>query len=158
LVCTFAGIGGADRVAVDKGLALLRVHAANLKPVALAGESTKGDVTPLGVADPQAQGGGSAVSTAKARVSDIFALAPAPAPGFDGAAVLDGQGKLVGIAALKVPVVAGTAPAQGASATLTPVEAIRNFLDAQNVPPASGGMSGVEAAKASVVRVICVRK
>src|SRR2546421_441359 len=157
-VVTVAGVGGADRVAEEKGLALLRVHAANLKPVALAGESTKGDVTLLGVADPQAQGGGSAVSTAKARVSDIFALAPAPALGFDGAAVLDGQGKLVGIAALKVPVVAGTAPAQGASATLTPVEAIRNFLDAQNVPPASGGMSGVEGAKASVVRVICVRK
>src|SRR5205085_10117781 len=60
-VVTIAGIGGADRVAEEKGLALLRVHAANLKPVALAGESTKGDVTLLGVADPQAQGGGSAV-------------------------------------------------------------------------------------------------
>ena len=46
-VVTVAGIGGADRVAEDKasGLALLRVYAANLKPVALAGENAKGDVT-----------------------------------------------------------------------------------------------------------------
>ena len=54
-VVTVGGIGGADRVAEDKasGLALLRVHGANLKPVALAGETQKGDVTLLGVADPQ---------------------------------------------------------------------------------------------------------
>src|SRR5205823_4571718 len=140
----------------EKGLALLRVYAANLKPVALAGENAKGDVTLLGVADPQAQGGGGTVSAAKARVTDALTLDPAPALGFDGAAALDAQGRLVGIAALKLPLVAG--PASGASATLTPVETIRNFLDAQNVPPASGGASGVEAAKASVVRVICVRK
>ena len=61
------------------------------------------DVTLLGVADPQAQGGGSAVSTAKARVSDALALEPAPALGFDGAAALDAQGRLAGIAALKRP-------------------------------------------------------
>ena len=157
-VVTVAGVGGADRVAEDRGLALLRVYATNLRPVALAGENTRGDVTVLGVADPQAQGGGGAVSAAKARVSDALALDPAPALGFDGAAVLDSQGKLAGIAALKVPVVAGAGPTPAASAMLMPVEAIRNFLDAQNVPPASGGVSGVEAAKASVVRMICVRK
>src|SRR5205085_8793724 len=58
-VVTIAGIGGVDRVAEDKekGLALLRVYAANLKPVVLAGENAKGDVTLVGVADPQAQGG-----------------------------------------------------------------------------------------------------
>ena len=38
-----------------------------------------------------------------------------------------------------------------------PAEAIRNFLEAQNVATAAGA-TGVEAAKASVVRVICVRK
>jgi len=159
-VVTVAGLGGADRVAEDKasGLALLRVYGANLKPAALAGENVKGDVTLLGVADPQAQGGGGAVSAAKARVSDALALDPAPALGFDGGAALDAQGRLAGIAALKPPVVAGPAPAQGASATLTPVEAIRNFLDAQNVPPASAAAAGIEAAKASVLRVICVRK
>src|SRR4029077_13780633 len=111
-----------------------------------------------GVADPQAQGGGGAVSAARARVTDALSLEPAPALGFDGAAVLDAHGKLAGIAALKAPVVAGPAPAAGASATLTPVETILNFLDSSNVAPAAGGAAGVEAAKGSVVRVICVRK
>ena len=69
-------------------------------------------MTLVGVADPQAQGGGSAVSTARSRVSDTLALDAAPALGFDGAAALDAQGRLVGIAALKVAMVAGT----GASA------------------------------------------
>jgi hypothetical protein len=157
-VITVAGIGGADRAAEDKasGLALLRVHGANLQPLGLAGENPKGDVMLLGVADPQAQGG-SAVSVARARVSDALALDPAPGLGFDGAAVLDAQGRLAGIASLKLPLVAGPAPAPGASASLTPAAAIRNLLVTQNVAPASGATS-VEAAKASVVRVICVRK
>jgi hypothetical protein len=43
-------------------------------------------------------------------------------------------------------------------ATLTPVEVVRNFLDAQNAAPATSAVSGTDAAKASVVRVICVRK
>jgi len=82
---------------------LLRVHGANLKPVALGAAPPKGaEVTLVGIADPQAQGGGSAASTAKARVSDTLVLEPAPALGFDGAAALDAQGRLVGIAALKV--------------------------------------------------------
>jgi len=159
-VLTVAGIGGADRAADDKasGLALLRVYAANLKPVALAAENAKGDVTLIGVADPQAQGGGAAVSTSKARVGDTLALDPAPALGFDGAAALDAQGKLAGIATLRTPLVAGAVPAPVVGATLTPLDALRNFLDAQNIAPASGAAVGVEGAKASVVRVICVRK
>jgi hypothetical protein len=159
-IFTVAGLGGADRVAEDKdkGLALLRVYGADLKPVALAGENPKGDVTLVGIADPQAQGGGAAVSAAKARVSETLALDPAPAVGFDGAAALDAQGRLAGIASLKVPMVAGAAPTPATSATLTPVETVRNFLDAQNVAPAPAGASGIESAKASVVRVICVRK
>ena len=156
-VVTVGGIGGADRVADDKtsGLALLRVHGADLKPIAL-GQTAKGiDVTLFGVADPQAQGGGGAVSAAKARVSDSLAIEPAPALGFDGAAALDGQGRLAGIAALKVAMVAGTPPSPGA--TLAPIDAIRNFLDANNVAPAASAVTG-EAARGSVVRVICVRK
>jgi hypothetical protein len=112
----------------------------------------------MGIADPQAQGGGATVSAAKARVSDTLALDPAPAIGFDGAAALDAQGRLAGIASLKVPIVAGAAPTPVTSATLTPVETVRNFLDAQNVAPAPGAATGIEAAKASIVRVICVRK
>ena len=160
-VVTVGGIGGADRVADDKasGLVLLRVHGADLKPVTLASAAPKGaDVTLVGVADPQAQGGGRAVSTVKARLSDALALEPAPALGFAGAAALDAQGRLAGMAVLNIPVVAGTAPAPSATAALAPVEAIRNFLDANNVAPAAGGVAGADAAKASVVRVICVRK
>ena len=159
-VVTVAGIGGADRLAEDKerGLVLLRVFGADLKPLALAGEAAKNaDVTLIGVLDPQAQGGGSAVSSAKARVSDALALDPVPALGFDGAAALDAQGKLAGIAALKVPLVAGAAPSLSATAALVPVDALRALLAAQKIAPA-GAEAGADAAKAAVVRVICVRK
>jgi hypothetical protein len=114
-------------------------------------------VTLLGVPDPQAQGGGSAVSAAKARITDAFAVDPAPALGFDGAAALDAQGRLVGVTTIKLPVVAGPPPA-ASTAALTPVEAVRTFLSAQNVAPVAVAPSGIEAAKASVMRVICVRK
>jgi len=69
------------------------------------------DVMLLGVPDPQAQGGGGAVSSAKARVSDGLTIEPAPALGFDGAAVLDAQGRLAGLVTVRPVVVAGTASA-----------------------------------------------
>jgi hypothetical protein len=40
---------------------------------------------------------------------------------------------------------------------VVPVDTIRKFLDAQYVTPATGD-AGVDAVKASVVRVICVRR
>jgi hypothetical protein len=155
------GFGNAVRVAEDTAsdLALLQVFAGkDLTPAALAEGGGGGDVTLVGIADPQAQGGGGAVGAVKTRVSETLALDPPPALGFDGAAALDAQGRLTGIAAVKTPVVAGAAPTPVVSATLVPVETIRNFLDAHNVAPAMGAVSGVEAAKGSVVRVICVRK
>jgi hypothetical protein len=42
-------------------------------------------------------------------------------------------------------------------ATMVSAEAIRSFLYAQSIAPANGPAS-VDDAKASVVRVICVRK
>jgi hypothetical protein len=159
-VVTVAGIGGTDRIAEDKekGIALLRVFAGDVRPIALAADGAKNaDVTLLGVLDPQAQAGGSAVSAAKARASDALALDPVPALGFDGAAVLDVSGKLTGIAALKVPVVAGAAPSPSATAVVLPADSIRALLAAQNIKPA-GVVAGSEAAKAAIVRVICVRK
>jgi hypothetical protein len=42
-------------------------------------------------------------------------------------------------------------------ATAVPVETLRRFLGAQQVTPATG-RTGIEAAMASVVRVICVRR
>jgi len=158
-VVTVAGIGGADRIAEDKdkGIVLLRVFGAELKPVALAAETARsGDVTLIGVPDPQAQGGGSAVSSVRVRVSDALALDPTPGLGFDGAAVLDSLGKLAGIAALKVPLIAGAAPSLSASAAMMPVDAVRALLAAQNIAP-SGTAAGVDAGRAAVVRVICVR-
>jgi len=52
-----------------------------------------------GIADPQNQGGGTAVSSVKASVaqtggSSDVALSPAPALGFSGAAALDGDGRV----------------------------------------------------------------
>ena len=157
-VLTIAGIGGVDRVAEDreKGLLLLRVYGAReLKPVVLAGESTKTpEIALFGVAEPDAQDGGRAVSVTRARLADAR-IEPAPPAGFTGAAALDPQGKVTGMGTLKPALVAGSGA--GPQAALTPVETIRNFLDAQNIAPAASAVTG-EAAKASIVRVICVRK
>jgi hypothetical protein len=57
---------------------------------------------------------------------------------------------------LKIPVVAGTTAA-APKATIVTAETIRTFIEANYVAPASG-QAGVENARASVVRVICVRK
>lgn len=158
-VVTLPGLGGADLVAEDKAadLALLRVYGVrDLAPLAI-GEAKGGDVTLVGIADPQAQGGGGATTSVKAKLGDNRALDPAPARGFSGAAALDGQGKLAGMAQLKVPVVAGPAPATP-QAALVPVDAIKAFLDAQKIETTASTLSGVEAAKKSVVRVICARR
>jgi peptidoglycan hydrolase-like protein with peptidoglycan-binding domain len=163
LTVAIAGFGNADRVAEDKAhdLALLRIYGARgLKPLSLgnAAATTALDVT--GIADPQNQGGGAAVSSVKASAAQFdrgndVALSPAPALGFSGAAAQDGDGKFAGIALLKPVLVAG--PTNGAPATqavLVSADTVRNFLHANGVN--SAGTSS--DAKASVVRVICVRK
>jgi hypothetical protein len=155
------GFGNAERVADDKasGLALIRVYGAHdFKAIAL-GDAVKSDVTLVGVPDPQAQGGKAAVTTAKAKVSaagESNTLDPAPAPGLSGAAAIDAQAGFVGIAVQKPIVVAGPTPT-GASSSVATTDTIRKFLAAHNVSPASG-TANVDAAKQSVVRVICVRK
>jgi len=163
LAIAIAGFGNADRVAEDKDhdLALLRIYGARgLKPLALSNGAAKSAVEVTGIADPQNQGGAAAVSSVKASAAQIggggdAALSPPPALGFSGAAALDADGKFAGIALLKPVVVAGppiAAPA--AQAALVPAEIVREFLKANGVN-AAGGSSD---AKASVVRVICVRK
>jgi peptidoglycan hydrolase-like protein with peptidoglycan-binding domain len=155
-----AGHGNADKIASDKdhGLALLRIYGAHgLKPIALGGGAAKGSLELVGITDPQNQGGGSAVSRAKAWVAQDGgsepALSPAPAPGFSGAAALDADGKFSGLVLLKPVTVAGpSTPA--AQAVLAPAETVRAFLKANKVTPASGSSD----AKAAVVRIICVRK
>jgi peptidoglycan hydrolase-like protein with peptidoglycan-binding domain len=163
LTIAIAGFGNADRVAEDKDhdLALLRIYGARgLKPLGLGNGAAKTDVELTGIADPQNQGGGAAASSVKATTTQAgsgndLALAPAPAVGFSGAAAFDADGKFAGIALLKPVVVAGppnAAPA--AQATLVSADTVREFLKANAVNAADGSSE----AKASVVRVICVRK
>jgi peptidoglycan hydrolase-like protein with peptidoglycan-binding domain len=150
-----AGFGHADRVAEDKDrdLALLRIYGARgLKPLNLTAGNGKTAVELIGIADPQSQGGGNAVSSVKANVKGAD-LAPAPAIGFSGAAAMDADGKFAGLAQLKPVLVAGSS--NGApQAALVPADAVRDFLKANGVN--ATGMSA--DANAAVVRVICVRK
>ena len=109
-----AGYGNADRVAEDKerDLALLRIYGARgLKPLSLAGGGAKNAVDLTGIADPQSQGGGNAVSSVKAQVTTAM-LSPPPALGFSGAAAMDGDGKFAGLVQLKPVLVAGPANAR----------------------------------------------
>jgi hypothetical protein len=156
-----AGHGNAERIAQDRlhDLALLRLYGAKgLSPLGLSGKSAAGVIDLIGIADPQAQGGGAAITTTKAQVAPTGSgdppLSPAPGLGFSGAAAQDGSKQFAGIALLKPVVVAG--PATTASqAVLVPADTVRAFLKAHAV-----AMNDAPAgdAKASIVRVICVRK
>jgi peptidoglycan hydrolase-like protein with peptidoglycan-binding domain len=160
LAIAIAGYGNADRVAEDKDhdLALLRIYGARgLKPLGLSNGTAQTGVELTGIADPQNQGGGAAASSVKASITQVgsgtdLALAPAPAVGFSGAAAFDHDGKFAGIALLKPVVVAG--PSNAAPAALVSADIVREFLKANGVNAADGSSD----AKASVVRVICVRK
>ena len=141
-VVEVAGHGDAHRLAEDSaaGLTLLQVFGApDLAPLALTEGATGADLTLVGIADPQAQAGGRAASTATARLNGD-GLQPTPQLGFAGAAALDAQGRFVGMVALTTPVVAsaGATTVPLPQATLVSVPAIRKFLDAQNVTPATG--------------------
>jgi peptidoglycan hydrolase-like protein with peptidoglycan-binding domain len=163
LAIAISGFGNADRVAEDKehDLSLLRIYGARgLKPLALRNGAAKSAVELTGIADPQNQGGGAAVSSVKAAVAQVgsgsdLALSPAPQLGFSGAAALDGDGKFAGLALLKPVVIAGPSTATpSAQAVLISADTVRDFLKTNNVN-ASGSSSD---AKAAMVRVICVRK
>src|SRR5712672_2448497 len=163
LAIAIAGYGNADRVATDKDhdLALLRIYGARgLKPLGLSSGAAKTNVELTGIADPQNQGGGAAASNVKTSISQAgsstdLVLAPAPAMGFSGAAAFDDDGKFAGIALLKPVVVAGPSNAAPASqAALVSADTVREFLKVNGVNAADGSSD----AKASVVRVICVRK
>ncbi len=163
LTIAIAGFGNADRVAEDKehDLALLRIYGARgLKALNLANAATKTALDLTGIADPQNQGGGAAVTSVKASVAQLgggsdIALTPAPALGFSGAPALDGDGRFAGIALLKPVQIAGPANgAPAAQAVLVTAETLRDFLKANGVSAAGGATD----ARTSVVRVICVRK
>lgn len=157
-VIQVAGHGDATRIADNGGLSLLRVFGASaLTPAALVHEgATASALTLVGIADPQAQAGERAVSTATAHFSGD-SIEPAPRPGFAGAAAVDTQGRIFGMVTLKAPVLASAGATTVPAATVVPVNVIRQFLKSQYVTPATG-RSGIDAARASVVRVICVRR
>ncbi len=156
------GYGNATRIADDEAreLALLRIYGASgLKPLTMSGNgATKASVSITGISDPQNQGGRNAVTSVTAVAAPAGAdmtLSPEPAVGFSGAAAIDSDGKFAGIARLKPAIVAGPAGAPLPSqALLVSADSVREFLKAKGVTVASGASD----AKASVLRLVCVRK
>lgn len=160
-VIVAAGFGDAERVADDKenGLALLRVYGPRkFTPVLLAGDAPKpGDMTLLGIPDPKEQVGTKGLTEVKARLAEgatIELRQPVPMAGFSGAAAIDAQGRFLGVTEMRNFVLASTEPAVP-PVHLVSAETIRAFLNASNVDVASSAGSD---AKASIVRIICVRK
>ena len=159
-VIVAAGLGDADRIAedVDSGLALLRVYGArDLTPLTLAPDaSKKGDITLVGIPDPKEQNGAKKLTEIKARLgigNAIELRQSVPMAGFSGAAALDAQGQVLGLMEMRNFVLASIEPA-APPVRLIAADTIRNFLVAHNVPPAQQAGD----ARASVVRIICVRK
>jgi peptidoglycan hydrolase-like protein with peptidoglycan-binding domain len=157
-VIQVAGLGDATVLAEDdkSGLALLRVFGvSDLTPAALMHDGARaGELTLVGIADPLLQAGGRAVTSTTGRL-DGNGLQPSPQLGFAGAAALDVQGRLFGMVTLKAPLMAGTSALPPAN--VVPIDTVRRFLEAQSVTPAPG-RAGLDAAKASVARVMCVRR
>lgn len=148
-----AGHGHADKVAEDNAreLALLRIYGAqDLQPLALGGGSAPPtELEIVGIAAPQGQSGGGAVSHVRteliaARPGDEALLATSPGAGFAGAPALDRQGRFAGLAQLK--------PQQ---ATLRGGDQVRAFLSQHGVTPLEGSSGSADGA---LLRVICVRK
>ncbi|MET0445515.1 MAG: serine protease [Pseudorhodoplanes sp.] len=161
LSITVAGHGNADKIAEDKtrDLALLRIYGArDLRPLPLGTGAAKSDLTLIGIADPQNQGGGGAVSSVKAATaqgtSNETTLSPSPGIGFAGAAAIDTEGTFAGLTQLKSVVIAGPATATS-QAVLAPADVVRNFVKANGVSTEAGKTGD---AKASMLRLICVRK
>jgi hypothetical protein len=160
-VIVVSGFGNAERTIdeTSKDLALLHVYGvSDLVPAIFAPDAARGpDLTLLGIADPQVQEGGIAVSSIAAKLKGEV-IDPVPQLGFSGAAALDAQNRIAGMVELKAPLIAtiGASNAQP-QATIVPPAAIRAFLDAQKVPLATGRWS-LDRTKSSIVRVICVRK
>jgi peptidoglycan hydrolase-like protein with peptidoglycan-binding domain len=159
-VIVAAGLGDADRVAEDKdnGLALLRVYGPRkLSPLALAPDAPKkGDVTLIGIPDPKEQNGAKKLTEIKARLADGNAIElrqPVPMAGFSGAAALGTQGEFLGMTEMRNFLLASTEPA-APPVQLVTAGTIRDFLAAHNIASEPQGGD----AKASVVRIICVRK
>ena len=160
-VIVASGLGDADRVADDKdnGLALLRVYGPRkVSPLALTRDAPKtGELTLVGIPDPKEQDGSRKLTEIKARLIDgstIELRQPVPMAGFSGAAALDAQGQFVGMMEMGHAMLASV-EASAPPVRLISAETIRGFLAAHHVQTAP---TQTGDAKASVVRIICVRK
>lgn len=152
------GRGPADRVAADKDsdLALLRIFGAHdLHPLPIGAAAPKQPLILTGIADPQNQRGGAAASAVTASLTSPTALSPVPGAGFSGAPVTDNDGTFAGMALLKTVFVAGPPQTVTQEAAMVSADQVRRFLAANKVTPLAGRTTD---AKASVVRVVCVRK
>ena len=165
-VIVVQGLGNAETVAQDqdKGLALLRVYGnRRLAPLHIpAGAASGSEVTLIGIADPNAQAGGNAASSVRAKfaaANEDNGLRPmdsTPAPGFSGAIAVDDSNHLVGMLQFKPQILAQAGPAKlPPAAMIIPAESIRDFVSSHGVQLVSGDSGDT---KASLVRVICVRK
>jgi hypothetical protein len=160
-VIVASGLGDADRVAEDhdNGLALLRVYGPRkISPLVLTHDPPKsGELTLVGIPEPKEQDGSRKLTEIKARLAGGSAIElrqPVPMAGFSGAAALDVQGQFVGMMEMGHAMLASI-EAAAPPVRLIAAETIRGFLAAHNVEttqPQTGD------AKASVVRIICVRK
>lgn len=160
-VIVASGLGDADRVAEDKdvGLALLRVYGPRkMSPLALAPDAPKsGELTLVGIPDPKEQNGSRKLTEIKARMADGSAIElrqPVPMVGFSGAAALDAQGQFLGMMEIGHMVLASV-EVSAPPVRLVSAETIRGFLNRHQVQQAP---TQTRDAKASVVRIICVRK
>jgi hypothetical protein len=163
-VIVASGLGDAVRIAddKDKGLALLRVYgprkftALSLTRDAPTSAGKSVELTLIGIPEPREQSAGHKLTEIKARLIDGAAIElrqPVPMAGFSGAAALDGQGRFLGMMELRNAVIASAEPS-APPVRLIAATAIGDFLAAHGVPPAPASTD----AKASVVRMICVRK
>src|SRR3569832_759938 len=153
-----SGLGNAERVAEDKtlGLALLRVYGRrNLHPVTLSGAAQAGEARLIGIPDPRAQNGAGKPTEVEGRLTGggIELRQPAPMAGLSGAAAIDAQGHVAGIAELRTTVLASNEPSI-APVRLVGAGTIRDFLTAHDVTATAAPGD----AKDAVVRIICVRK
>ncbi len=159
-VIVASGLGDAVRIAEDKnnGLALLRVFGPRkFSPLALPQDAPKsGELTLVGIPDPKEKGNRK-LTEIKARLVDGAAIElrqPVPMAGFSGAAALDAQSRVLGMIEMRNAILASAEPS-APPVRLVTADTIRGFLDAHNVAAAP---TQVGDAKASVVRMICVRK
>jgi hypothetical protein len=159
-VLVASGIGDAVRIADDKnnGLALLRVYGPRkLSPLSFAQDAPKtGDISLVGIPDPKEQGDRK-LTEIKARLVGGTAIElrqPAPMAGFSGAVALDSQGRFLGMMEMRNAVLASIEPS-APPVRLVAAQTIRDFLAAHSVAAIAAPASD---AKASIVRMICVRK